>query len=384
MPWQETNVRELRMRFVAEATAADADVSAVCRRYGISRPTGYRWLQRYAEGGTLTALVERSRRPHHSPTRTDAAITARVVGLRKQYGWAGRKLQVLLAAEGIHRSPATIDRIIRREGLVDVTESHPPTPGRFARATPNELWQMDFKGQYPTTSREWCFPLSVLDDHSRYAVGLFALTSTQGAPVQAALWGCFERHGLPQALLIDHGAPWWNPANGHGLTVLAVAVIEQGVELIYSGVRHPQTQGKVERFHRTLGTRLRQWGVPHTVPAFAQAFTRFRTEYNEIRPHEATGLRPPTQCYVASPRRAVARPHPWDYPQGLETRRVDQAGCLSEGGHRYFVCQALASKWVACERVAAHLVVRYRHLYIREIDLRTHTSRPLVERVGEV
>ena len=107
-----------------------------------------------------------------------------------------------------------------------------------------------------------CFPLSVLDDHSRFAVGLFALTGTAGAPVQAALRRCFERYGLPVAMLVDHGTPWWSTSNGHGLTTLAVDLIRQGIDLIYSGVRHPQTQGKVERFHRTLARRLRQWGVP--------------------------------------------------------------------------------------------------------------------------
>jgi transposase InsO family protein len=380
MPWLETNVREQRMQFVVQAAAPDANVSALCREYRISRRTGYRWLDRYHRAGSLIALAERSRRPTHSPQRTSAAQTAQIVALRRQYGWAGRKLRVLLAAEGVTCSTATIDRIIRREGLVDPEESHRPALKRFERATPNELWQMDFKGQYPLGGSAWCFPLSVLDDHSRYAVGLFALSSTEGAPVHRALRTCFERYGVPVAMLVDHGTPWWSTSNGHGLTTLSVSLIAQGIDLIYSGVRHPQTQGKVERFHRTLGRRLRQWGVPPDLASFPAALDRFRAEYNEVRPHEATQLTPPATCYTASPRAYVADPPGWTYPSGLEIHRVDQAGCINVGGRRYFVCQALASHPVGCQRFDQRLLVRYRHLYIREIDVETGRSRPLLAR----
>lgn len=380
MPWLETKVSEQRMQFVIAAKQPSANFSVVCRTFGVSRRTGYRWVARYEGAGSLTALAERSRRPHTSPSRTGATVTARVVALRRTYGWAGRKLQALLAAEGMPCSTATIDRIIRREGLVDPTASHRPALRRFERATPNELWQMDFKGQYPTTDARWCFPLSILDDHSRYVVGLFALSSTQGGPVHAALIRCFQRSGLPQAILIDHGIPWWGTANGHGLTALSVALISQGIELIYSGVHHPQTQGKIERFHRTLGTRLRQWGVPQTLPGFRRLLARFRSEYNEVRPHEATGLQAPATRYRPSPRPYVARPPTWDYPAGLDVRRVDHAGCISRNGHRYFVCQALATHWVGCQAVDQRLLVRYRHLYVREIDLHTRQSRPLIAR----
>jgi transposase InsO family protein len=378
MPWLETPVREQRMQFLVEATAPGANLSALCRRYAISRKTGYRWLARYEAAGSLLGVAERSRRPVHSPQRTAAAPTARIVALRRQYGWAGRKLQVLLAAEGLACSTATIDRIIRREGLIDPGASHRPALTRFERAAPNDLWQMDFKGQYPLPGGQWCFPLSVLDDHSRYAVGLFALTSTEGGPVATALRGCFERYGLPLAMLVDHGTPWWSAANGHGLTRFAVGLIAQGIDLIYSGVRHPQTQGKVERFHRTLGERLRQWGVPPHLADFPPALDRFRREYNEVRPHEATQLRPPATRYRPSPRAYAAQPAPWVYPLGLEVHRVDQTGSIRVEGRRYFVCQALATHEVGCQRFDHRVLVRYRHLYIREIHLRTGHSRPLL------
>lgn len=380
MAWLETNVREQRMQFVVEATRSSANVSAVCRAYGVSRTTGYRWLDRYRSAQSLTGLTERSRRPLRSPRQVPDALATRIEALRREYGWAGRKLQVLLRHEGLTCSTATIDRVIRRAGLVDPTESHRPALGRFERPAPNELWQMDFKGQYPVEAGQSCFPLSILDDHSRFAVGLFALTGTAGAPVQAALRRCFERYGLPEAMLVDHGTPWWSTSNGHGLTTLAVDLIRQGIDLIYSGVRHPQTQGKVERFHRTLARRLRHWGVPTRLAAFPAALDRFRTEYNDVRPHEAIQLTPPATRYTRSPRPYVAQPRPWVYPGDLEMHRVDQAGMVSTDGRRYFVCEALASQWVGCQRFDHRLLVRFRHLYIREINLATGRSYAMIAR----
>lgn len=384
MPWLETDVREQRMQFVVEATRPGANVSAICRAYGISRRTGYRWLARYQAVRSLTGLAEGSRRPHASPGCIPSSTTARIVALRREFGWAGRKLQRLLAADGIACSTATIDRVIRREGLVDPRESHRPALKRFERAAPNELWPMDFKGQYPVESGAWCYPLSVLDDHSRYAVGLVALRGTAGGPVHDALRGCFERYGVPAAMLVDHGVPWWAPANGHGLTTFSVALINQGIDLIYSGIRHPQTQGKVERFHRTLGARLRQWGVPQVFAGFPAVLDRFRTEYNEVRPHEATDLRPPASRYTPSARAYRSDPPAWEYPTDLEVRRVDQAGCISETGRRLFVCGALAGQWVGCQRFDDHVLVRYRHLYVREIDLTSGESRPILARTTPV
>jgi transposase InsO family protein len=380
MPWQETNVDEQRMQFVTVARQPGMTVTAACEQFGISRPTGYRWLRKWAGTETFAALREDSRRPRRSPRRTPAAATACVVALRQEYGWAGRKLRPLLREAGVTLSTATIDRIIRREGLVDPATSHRPATTRFERAAPNELWQMDFKGQYPLRDRTWCFPLSVLDDHSRFAVGLFALRGTEGAPVAAVLRQCFERYGLPVAMLVDHGCPWWSTSNGHGLTTLTVGLIEQGITLAYSGVRHPQTQGKVERFHRTLGERLRRWGVPQDFAAFPAALDRFRTEYNEVRPHEATQLRPPVTRYTPSPRAYQAVPPRWDYPRELDVRRVDHAGCLSIDGRRYFVCEALAARWVACHALGPRRLVQYRHLYVRDINLTTGRTTPMLAR----
>ena len=382
MPWLETHVMDQRIEFVVRAGQEAVNLSALCREYGVSRKTGYKWLDRFRRSGSLTGLADRSRRPHGSPWQTAAAIEARVEALRRAHGWSGGKLQLLLASEGVVVSRRTIDRIIRRRGLI-APEDRPQTAWRrFERQRPNELWQMDFKGQYPCRGGA-CFPLTVLDDHSRYAIGLEALRGTTGGPVQRRLVRCFQRYGLPEAMLIDHGTPWFGTTNGHGLTRLAVFLIQQGIELIYSGVGHPQTQGKIERLHRTLNRSLRLWGVPRELAGFQRRFERFRHEYNEVRPHESIDMAVPASRYRPSPRRYQPRPTPWDYPAGADVRRITGWGAVRHRGESHFVCEALVGEWVQCQEFAGKLLVTFRQMHIREIDLKTGRTVPLIRPASE-
>jgi transposase InsO family protein len=379
MPWLETNVRDQRIRFVIAASHSEATMTGTCRAFGISRKTGYKWLARHADAGSVVALADRSRRPHRSPERTSARVTARIVALRELYGWAGEKLVPLLAAEGVTVAARTVDRIIAREGLTRSDVAPAPAPRRFAYAAPNELWQMDAKGHYPIRPGRRCHPLSILDDHSRYAVGLYALATLDTTGVRAALIDCFERYGVPAAMLMDHGSPWWAPSNAAGLSTLSVFLLKQGIRLHHSRVRHPQTQGKVERFHRTLGERLRWWGVPADLRSFAEAFAEFRVEYNEVRPHEALGQQPPVLHFRRSGRAYVAAPRPWEYPPGSDVHRVDDNAMISYHGHRFFIGEALIGDQVACTRLAQRVLVTYRQMYVRELHLRSGRSRSLLQ-----
>lgn len=374
MPWQESHVHEQRLAFVAAAIRPGANRRALCREFGISAPTGYKWLARVAAEGLVVGVRERSRRPHHSPQRIAAALEAEIVDARRQFGWAGRKLRPLLSARC---GSATIDRVIRRQGLTDPDEQHRPAPQRFVAPAPNALWQMDFKGQYPVQDG-WTFPLSILDDHSRFAIGLAALRGTKAVPVQTVLTRCFQRYGVPDAMLLDHGVPWWSPTNGHGLTQLTVFLLEQNIRLTYCGFAHPQTQGKVERFHRTLGRRLRQWGVPTTHAAMGQTLARFRDEYNTVRPHEALGGQPPVACYHPSPRPFQPDPHPWSYPVTHAVHRVNANGALRYDRRVFYISDALSHRVVGCQQIGDRVLVTFRHLDVREIDLRTgRTTRAL-------
>jgi transposase InsO family protein len=255
---------------VIRAASSKERMTALCREFGISRPTGYLWHQRYRQADSLTQVSERSRRPHRSPRRTDSWKVQRVVALRKRVGWGAKKLRVLLQEEdGIPLAVRTIHRILERHRLVS-ENAHGPAPGRFERSEPNELWQMDSKGKYPLTDGE-CHPLSIVDDHSRHAVGLYALPELSGAKAFPFLVETFRCYGVPQSMLMDRGTLWWSAWNGWGLTRLSVRLIEQGIQLLYGRVRHPQTQGKVERFHGTLGEALRHGGVPKQFGEWAAA-----------------------------------------------------------------------------------------------------------------
>jgi transposase InsO family protein len=381
MPWQETDVRSERISLVVAAQQGEASMTALSRRHGVSRKTAYKWVRRHRELGSLWSLDEQSRRPHRSPEATNEAAIERVVALRQQYGWGGRKLQTLLAQEGIELSRSTVDRILQRKGLVSEEPRHRPAVQRFERAQPNELLQMDFKGEW-RPARSVVHPLSVLDDHSRYVLVLAPLRTQDGDSVQPVLVRAFEEHGVPESMLIDHGTPWWSSTSGYGLTRLAVFLIRQGVRLLYSGFRHPQTQGKVERMHRTLEQWFGHHGLPSTWSGFVTALEEFRQEYNQVRPHEALGMATPATRYQPSPRRYQAEPPEWEYPPGCRVERLRNNGCLRLNGEDRFVCQALDGQRVGCDFFQQRVLVRYRHMLIREIDLITGETRPMVQPYG--
>src|SRR5579863_4485217 len=377
MPWARTDVSEQRVRFVVRAMSGRESLAALCREFGISRPTGYRWRRRFQQAGSITAVVERSRRPERSPARTAPEQEERVVALRRQYGWGAKKIAVLLREEDRALQVRTIHRILKRRGLIAIQDAHRPALQRFERSAANELWQMDGKGEY-RASDGTCYPLSILDDHSRYVVGLYSLPAFTAARVYPCLVHTFERYGVPTAMLMDHGAVWWSTTNGHGLTWLAVRLIEQGIRLCYGRVHHPQTQGKVERFHRTLDEAIRHRGKPQQMAAWPEALEEFREIYNQQRPHEALGMQRPVERYQASARRYEPVPREWDYPSGSLLRRLNPSGCLCWQGEQWFVCEALAGRWIRVEPLENLLLVSYRHMYVREIDRQQRRTRPLI------
>lgn len=371
MPWKSCNVMDMRVEFISRAIGGREAISSLCREYGISRVTGYKWLNRYnAKGSVLEASIEETRRPHRSPGQTAFGKIQRVLELRRTEGWGARKLRELLLREGIELPVITIHRILRRHGLIPAKDIHRPATRRFERANPNDLWQMDFKGEY-RLSAGYCYPLSLLDDHSRYAVGLYALSNQKGDAVQRCLIDAFEQYGVPSAILLDHGVPWWGRLNHQGLTWLTVFLMKQGIELLWSGVGHPQTQGKVERFHRTLKDSIWHKGKPDNLPGWQRFLDGFRDVYNRIRPHEALNMSVPAEHYRPSPRAYNPCPPEWEYPEGVLVKRLNSQGSLAYKEKRYFVCEALANEQVQVEEVDSLLLVKYRNTYIREVCLET-------------
>jgi len=179
-------------------------------------------------------------------------------------------------------------------------------------------------------------------------------------------------------MLIDHGTPWWSTSNGHGLTRLSVWLMKQGLNLHFGRIRHPQTQGKVERFHRTLKDRTRHAGLPDSLAEWVAWADYFRHEYNELRPHEALAMQTPAQVYRPRNLRPYQEPpSAWDYG-GARTARLNSAGCLYSRGRHYFVCEALAEERVRLDELDHLLIVTFRATTVREINLRTGETRPVV------
>lgn len=389
MPWQEQSAMSLRREFVQAIEQGQLSFTEACQRFQISRRTGYKWWERYLAEGEA-GLADRSRRPHTSPQQTAAEREARVLALRDAHPrWGGRKLRAVLAREVASAVPSasTITEILRRHGRLDPAEAAQHTPWhRFEHAQPNDLWQLDFKGYIPLGTG-WCHPLSVLDDHSRYTVGLVACADEQDATVRAALTQLFRCYGLPRAILTDNGPPWGNPEPlTQPLTALSIWLLRLGIAVHHGRAHHPQTQGKVERFHRTLKAELLQAERYPELATAQTAFDAWRDLYNYHRPHEALDLAVPAHRYQWSPRSFPATLPPIDYPDHDIVRRVYAGGQISYRGHLYYISQTLGGYPVALRPTTTDglLTVAFMHYRMGELDLHNHRFTMLYGRSVEV
>jgi transposase InsO family protein len=375
MPFCEVSVMDQRREFVVFASVENANIRELCRRYGISPTTGYKWLERYQREG-LTGLIERSRRPQASPTRTPPAMEAKVLEVREQSNnaWGGRKIKRTLENGGQANIPAasTITEILRRHSRLSEASlaQHPGPWQRFERESPNELWQMDFKGHFATLS-ERCHPLTVLDDHSRYNLVLVACVNEQGQTVRRHLEEAFRCYGLPLAMLMDGGPPWSNPG-GDPHTGLTVWLMRLGVRVLHGRPYHPQTQGKEERFHRTLAAEVVNGKSFRDNPDCQRAFDKWRQRYNHERPHEALGMATPGERYRPSPRSLPNDLPPIEYAPGDQVRKVDIQGFISFKNRPWRISKALRGEPIALRPTREDGVfdVHYCVHWIATLDLR--------------
>ena len=320
---------EHRVEFVALALQPGANRRELCRRFGIAPATAYKWLRRHAAAGPA-GLQDRSRRPHRSPGRTAPAVEQAVLALRAQDPvWGARKLRVLLAREGVEALPATstITAILRRHGALDPAQGagQPRAFQTFEHPYPNALWQMDFKAPLPCGPRR-CHPLTVLDDHSRYALALQACADQRTATVRAHLVAAFQRFGLPDRILVDNGSPWGDrPA--HRYTPLTVWLRRLGVAVSHSRPYHPQTLGKDERFHGTLQRELLAQPPRPDLDAWHAAFAAWRQRYNHVRPHQNLADAVPASRSTPSPRPYPDPLPPPPYGPDDQVRPTATDGC---------------------------------------------------------
>lgn len=346
MGWIESDRVSERKEFVRLSLTEGANFSKLCERFGVSRKTGYKWVNRFRSQGE-EGLLDQSRRPANSPSRTVDEIEKRVLELRDKHpAWGGRKLRALLLKQGIAApSASTITAILRRHNrLSDAGSSKHKPWTRFQRSWPNDLWQMDFKGEIKVATEQWCYPLTILDDHSRYSLGVQACENQRGVTVKARLRSVFEKYGIPRSIYVDNGNPWGTPHRGFRHTRFSVWLLRNNIHVIHGTPHHPQGRGKIERFHRTLSLEVLQERnfVDHN--DVQSALDPWREIYNHERPHESLDMRVPADDYCPSVRSFKEQSEPWEYSSRFETRKTNPHGQISFQGKTYRVSEAFAGQ----------------------------------------
>jgi transposase InsO family protein len=386
MPWREVSAMSERQELIALASVEGNRISDLCARFGISRFTAYKWLARYDQEGPA-GLAERPRRPRHSPRRTPPEVEAVVLQLRDEHPvWGGRKLRARLLHLGHQAvpSPSTITAILHRHGRIDPNESLKHHPWhRFEHPEPNALWQMDFKGHIPLANGR-CHPLTVLDDHSRFALGLEACSNELSLTVHERLTAIFRRYGLPWRMVMDNGSPWSGGERVRPHSTLTVWLMRLGIRVSHGRPYHPQTQGKDERFHRTLKAELLQGNTFSDLLTCQRAFDRWRTVYNVERPHEALDLAPPVSRYRLSPRGFPEALPPIAYDDGELVRKVQEEGFITFRGKHFRISKAFRGYPVALRPTPIDGVwsVWFMTHRVAQVDLKE--SEPLIESVSDV
>ena len=349
MPWRVETVMSRRKELVTLALSEQSNMSELCRRAGISRKTGYKWLRRYRQQGDQ-GLSDLSRRPHGAPNHTSDEMEKAVVELRRKHPAKGAHVLARMLRNRRHDgvpSKSTITAILRRRGLIDPAESTKHEPfRRFEHERPNELWQMDFKGHIPISGGGRCHPLTVLDDHSRFSLGVRACRDERTQTVQDHLASIFGHYGMPNVMLVDNGPPWGNDP-GHPFTPLTVWLVQLGIRVVHSRPYHPQTLGKLERFHRSFKTELLQGSRYTDLPHCQISFDRWRDFYNLERPHHALDLDTPASRYTLSPRPFPQTLPIIEYDSDDQVRSVDVDGRISFLGRSFRVGKAFRGKRVA-------------------------------------
>lgn len=363
MPFITQSIMSQRVEFCIIASKPETNISELCRRFKITRRTGYKWIERYYDKG-LPGLSDKSRRPHSFPNQTPEGIEKYVVKLRcDDQEWGSKKLHKILSNHkelGLYTYPtipckATITKILGRNGLIPPNRSK-QSEGfeRFEYDYPNELWQMDYKGYFKLLNKELCHPLTITDDHSRFNICLEACRNQQEITVKQALINVFSRYGLPYKILADNGGPWGaagnHPTEGiRGYTVLEKWLIQLNIILIHGRPYHPQTQGKEERFHRTLKQELINYEQFRDHIHCQERFDVWREKYNCIRPHEAISFKTPAELYRPSNNKYPEKIKPYEYDMSDIKRRVDN-GLISFKNKEIRVGRAFNGEYVALRR----------------------------------
>lgn len=365
-------MEKTREEFVRRVLSHEKSKAALCREYGISRPTGDKWIKRFENGESLS---DKSRKPFHTANKINDEVEQKIISARKEEPAIGAtKTRRMLVNSGWSNPPSisTINAVFKRNGLIETEASLKSTPiTRFEKESPNDMWQGDFKGNYLMRNQERCNPLSIVDDHSRYCLCADAKKDMQYAGTRESFERTFRTYGLPKILLCDNGVPWGSSQSG-SITRFEVWLMELGILTIHIRVRHPQTQGKVERFNRSFKDERLKFYTPTDLADANRQRLEYREFYNNKRPHYALGLDVPAAHYVASERKYPDKIEEWEYEPNSEIRKVKSSGYISYNGQGYYLSEGLGNKEVAIipSKQDGVLNIIFRQYRVAKLDLR--------------
>ena len=366
MPWERKTVEEQRREF-AEAAKETKNFSALCREFDITRKTGYKWVERYKENADLS---DKSRKPFTIANRTPIETEERIVVLRAENpGWGAKKLKEVLERQG-HEIPCvkTVNNILNRYGCISAEESRKHQAfTRFEKEHCNEMWQTDFKGEFRMADNNYCYPLNIFDDHSRFVIKIAPALSTANKVIPA-FRSAFCEYGMPNSVLSDNGAQFAGFRQGY--TRFEKWLMNHDVLPIHGRIKHPQTQGKIERFHRTMQEELLKHTVMENIDDANNKFQLWREKYNNIRPHEALGMKCPAEVYIPSNRAYSDEVSPYEYGGQFHVIKVNSWGYARFDKWQVYLSETMINEYIEF-RPNPHgdsFVVCYRNFKIAEFD----------------
>src|SRR5688572_27312412 len=335
MSWKETCPVQEREAFVKAAMSRSVSITALCRKFQVSRKTGYKWLARFMKGGTQ-GLQDRSRAPHEQAHRLSDEVVDQVLEVRRRHrSWGPKKIAAHLGM-GQRRDRwlvvSSVGRILKRHGLIKVRRlrSRKIAPGAetwtVAKA-PNDVWTVDFKGKFRTGDGQYCHPLTMMDDWTRFVLKCRGLESQKSEYCRPVFEAAFREFGLPKVIRSDNGKPFADVGPAR-LSTTSVWWIKLGIWPEQIALGHPEENGKHERMHRELKRETARPAAP-TGRAQQRRFDRFRTEYNDERPHEGIDFRRPGDLYRPSKRTFPTSLREIEYPGHYEVRKVTGCGVFS-------------------------------------------------------
>lgn len=371
MPWKDNSLAMIREEFVKRVLLNKETKTALCQEYGISRPTGDKWIKRYLNDEPLS---DRSKAPFKTANKTPSDIEKLILDYRKSHPAIGAvKIRRILQNKGYENIPSssTVNAILKRNGCITAEASRAATPSkRFVKDFPNDMWQADFKGNFLLENQSRCYPLNVIDDHSRMCLCSQALASEGYEAVLPVFLNLFEEYGLPLSLLCDNGNPWGTSHKG-GFTSFEVYLMELGILVLHGRVCHPQTQGKEESFNRSMTKELLRFHNFNDLNDAQMYFNDYRNFYNYERPHHSLELDVPSQHYYKSNRKMPSKIYDWDYPNEYKPRKVSAKGYLYCAGTQYYFSEGFANKTVAIREssVPGFINVYFRQFKIARINI---------------